>query len=215
VKGRVVTVNQADLARNQDPFIWRKVKLIVDDIQNRVACTSFYGVDMTRDQFSALIKKRKSLIEAISDCKSADGYVIRVFVIGITRETPGLQKKKTNYALASQQKEIRRRINEVIARDVAKSNATQLLNLLTSDSIENSLKKAVSQIYPMKHLRIRKVKVIQRPKVDSTKLSEMHDAEKRILGKGDNKKAKGKGERKGEPQQSESANLVNKEVAQN
>jgi small subunit ribosomal protein S3Ae len=65
---------------------------------------------MTRDQLSALIKKRKTLIEAIQDCKSQDGYVIRVFVIAFTKESQN-QKKKTNYALASQQKEIRRRIN--------------------------------------------------------------------------------------------------------
>lgn len=68
---------------------------------------------MTRDQLCALIKKRKTLIEAVQDCKSQDGYVIRVFVIAFTRESQG-QKKKTNYALASQQKEIRKRINEII-----------------------------------------------------------------------------------------------------
>lgn len=46
---------------------------------------SFYGVDMTRDQLASLIKKRKTLIEAVQDCKSADGYVIRVFVIAFTK----------------------------------------------------------------------------------------------------------------------------------
>ena len=87
---------------------------------------------MTRDQLSAIIKKRKTLIEAVQDCKSQDGYVIRVFVIGFTRESAN-QKKKTNYALASQQKEIRKRINEIVAKEVAKSNANQLLQLFTSE----------------------------------------------------------------------------------
>jgi len=113
VRGRVVTANQADLAPNQDAFAWRKIKLIVDETRGRDALTSFYGVDMTRDQLSSLIKKRKTLIEAVQDCKSQDGYVVRVFVIAFTRESQG-QKKKTNYALASQQKEIRRRINEIV-----------------------------------------------------------------------------------------------------
>ena len=103
VRGRVVTANQADLAPNQDAFAWRKIKLIVDETRGRDALTSFYGVDMTRDQLSSLIKKRKTLIEAVQDCKSLDGYVVRVFVIAFTRETQG-QKKKTNYALVSQQK---------------------------------------------------------------------------------------------------------------
>jgi small subunit ribosomal protein S3Ae len=95
---------------------------------------------MTRDQLSAIIKKRKTLIEAVSDCKSQDGYVIRVFVIAFTRETQG-QKRKTNYALSSQQKEIRRRINEIILREVAKANATQLLTLFTSEVVEKKITK--------------------------------------------------------------------------
>ncbi len=128
---------------------------------------------MTRDQLSALIKKRKTLIEAIQDCKSQDGYVIRVFVIAFTKESTN-QKKKTNYALASQQKEIRRRINEIVAKQVSQSNATQLLSLFTSEIIEKKITKEVSAIYPVKNVRVRKIKVIQRPKIDATKLAEMH-----------------------------------------
>ena len=106
---------QADLAPNQDAFAWRKVKLIVDDTRGRDALTSFYGVDTTRDQLCALIKKKKTLIEAVQDVKSQDGYVVRVFVIAFTKESHG-QKRKTNYALSSQQKSIRKKINEIIQK---------------------------------------------------------------------------------------------------
>jgi small subunit ribosomal protein S3Ae len=85
VKGRVVTQMQSDLAPNQDTFAWRKIKLIVDNTEGRQAITSFYGVDTTRDELCSLIKKRKTLIEAIQDCKSADGYVLRVFAIAFTK----------------------------------------------------------------------------------------------------------------------------------
>ena len=125
---------QADLAPNQDTFHWRKIKLIVDQTEGRQAITSFYGVDTTRDELCSLIKKRKTLIEAISDVKSQDGYVLRVFVIAFTRES-GNQKSKTNYALASQQKIIRRKINEIIAKEISKANATQVLNLFTSEVV--------------------------------------------------------------------------------
>jgi small subunit ribosomal protein S3Ae len=134
IKGRVVSQMQADLAPNQDTFHWRKIKLIVDQTEGRQAITSFYGVDTTRDELCSLIKKRKTLIEAISDVKSQDGYVLRVFVIAFTRES-GNQKSKTNYALASQQKIIRRKINEIIAKEISKANATQVLNLFTSEVV--------------------------------------------------------------------------------
>ena len=81
VRGRVVTANQADLAPNQDAFAWRKIKLIVDETRGRDALTSFYGVDMTKDELCSLIKKRKTLIEAIQDVRTSDGYVLRIFVI--------------------------------------------------------------------------------------------------------------------------------------
>lgn len=171
---------QADLAPNQDSFHWRKVKLIVDQTEGRQAVTSFYGVDTTRDEVCSLIKKRKTLIEAISDVKSQDGYVLRVFVIAFTKESPS-QKRKTNYALSSQQKIIRKRINDIIAKDVAKANITDILKMFTSEVIEKKITKDVSPIYPVKNVKVRKIKVIQRPNVDYNKLNEMHDPNKRIL----------------------------------
>ncbi|MCL4123841.1 UNVERIFIED_CONTAM: hypothetical protein GTU68_067399 [Idotea baltica] len=131
IKGRVVEAVQADLAPGQDAYAWRKIRLVIDDTRGRDALTSFYGVDMTRDQFCALIKKRKTLIEAVQDIKSQDGYVLRVFAIAFTKESFG-QKRKTNYALSSQQKSIRRKINEIIAKEISKANANQILNLFTS-----------------------------------------------------------------------------------
>lgn len=173
---------QADLAPNQDSFHWRKIKLIVDETEGRQALTSFYGVDITRDELCSLIKKRKTLIEAIQDTKSADGYVLRIFAIAFTRESPN-QKRKTNYALASQQKIIRKRINDIIAKEVSKANATQILNLFTSEVVEKKITKEVSSIYPVRNVKIRKIKVIQRPNVDFNKLGEFHDPEQRILTK--------------------------------
>jgi small subunit ribosomal protein S3Ae len=209
IKGRVVSQMQADLAPNQDTFHWRKIKLIVDQTEGRQAITSFYGVDTTRDELCSLIKKRKTLIEAISDVKSQDGYVLRVFVIAFTRESHN-QKSKTNYALSSQQKIIRRKINEIIAKEVSKANATQVLNLFTSEVVEKKITKEISPIYPVKNVKVRKIKVIQRPNVDFNKLSEMHDPEKRILTKAT---AKVQG-RKGKPvreQNVEAENLVHKD----
>ena len=166
----------------------------MDETRGRDALTSFYGVDMTRDQLSSLIKKRKTLIEAVQDCRSVDGYVVRVFAIAFTRESHN-QKKKTNYALSSQQKEIRRRINEIVAKEIAKSTSTQIFNLFTSQVVEKKITREVNAIYPVKNVRVRKIKVIQRPKIYNTKLGELHDNDKLILPKTDNRKV-AKGDRK-------------------
>lgn len=171
---------QADLAPNQDSFHWRKIKLVVDQTEGRQAITSFYGIDTTRDEVCSLIKKRKTLIEAVSDVKSQDGYVLRVFVIAFTKESPS-QKRKTNYALSSQQKIIRKRINDIVAKEVSRANITEVLKLFTSEVVEKKITKDASPIYPVKNVKVRKIKVIQRPNVDYNKLNEMHDPNKRIL----------------------------------
>ena len=193
---------QSELAPNQDAFSWRKIKLIVDTVEPNRAVASFYGIDTTRDELSSLIKKRKTLIEVVQDVKSSDGYMFRVFTIAFTRESPQ-QKSKTNYALSSQQKEIRRRITEIINKEVSKANATEILNIFTSDIVEKKITKEVSRIYPVKNCKVRKIKVVQRPKIDANKLSEMHDPEKRNLTKGTVRKVGGKGGKRGEKREPE------------
>jgi len=48
---------------------------------------------------------------------------------------------------------------------------------------------------------VRKIKVLQRPKLDNTKLAEIHENDKRQLGKGDKKAVRGdKKKREGEQQ---------------
>ena len=58
---------------------------------------------------------------------------------------------------------------------------------------------------------MRKIKVIQRPKIDANKLAEMHDNDKRILTKADGKKIlKGDKKKKGAVED-EAVNLLSRE----
>jgi hypothetical protein len=60
----------------------------------------------------------------------------------------------------------------------------------------------------VKNVKIRKIKVIQRPKIDSSKLSEMHNPELRVLTQNVVKRTKGK--RTEKIVDTEAQNLVNK-----
>jgi hypothetical protein len=82
------------------------------------------------------------------------------------------------------------------------------LKLFTSEVVEKKITKEVSHIYPVKNVKVRKIKVIQRPKVDQSKLTEMHDPEKRVLTQNVRKVNKrGKNVR---VEDTEAVNLVNK-----
>jgi len=101
-------------------------------------------------------------------------------------------------------------ITDIISKEVTKSNVTQILNMFTSEVVEKKITKDVSPIYPLKNVKIRKIKVIQRPNIDYNKLNEMHDPNGRILTKA-TEKVQG---RKGKQTRSanvEGENLVNKE----
>lgn len=98
IKGRVVESSLSDLKESVDQtFAWRKVKLIIDDVEGKNAVTSFYGVNITRDKLCRMVQKWHTLIEAFNDIKSNDGYILRFFTIAITRKQPK-QIKKTTYA---------------------------------------------------------------------------------------------------------------------
>jgi small subunit ribosomal protein S3Ae len=50
VKGRVVEQSLAELNDKAESAQWRKIRLIVDEIDGHTAKTSFYGMDVTRDK---------------------------------------------------------------------------------------------------------------------------------------------------------------------
>lgn len=101
-------------------------------------------------------------------------------------------------------------MNEIISREISKANGNQILTLFTSEVVEKKITKEVSRIYPVKNVRVRKIKVIQRPKIDSTKLADMHDNDKRILTKTDGKKAI-RGDKKKKADDNEATNLLSRE----
>ena len=57
IKGRVVEVSLADLKKNSDNMAWRKIKLMIEDVEGKYCRTSFYGMDMTRDKLCSFIRK--------------------------------------------------------------------------------------------------------------------------------------------------------------
>lgn len=165
VRGRVVSYLQADLSQQSTDYLWRKVKLVVDEVAGKEARTSFYGLDTTRDDQCFAIKKWRTLIEAICDVKTNDGYILRVFTVAFTRKVER-QKRNTAYALASQVKQIRKKIVEIINKEVNRSNVTQILESFTSEVVHEKITKEIKKIFPVENIKVRKIKVIQRPKID-------------------------------------------------
>merc|ERR1712014_349385 len=151
LKGRILEVSLADLQKDED-HSFRKVRLRVDEVQGKNCLTAFHGLDFTSDKLRSLVRKWQTLIEANVTVKTTDDYLVRLFAIAFTKRRPN-QVKKTTYAASSQIRAIRKKMPEIIGREIEKST---------------------QGIYPLQNVHIRKVKLLKAPKFDLGALMALH-----------------------------------------
>jgi small subunit ribosomal protein S3Ae len=174
LKGRVYEVSLADLqAENDAERSFRKFKLICEDVQGKNCLTNFYGMDLTTDKLKSMVKKWQTLVEAFVDVKTTDGYLVRVFCIGFTQKQ-NEATQKTCYAKSQQVRKIRKKMSDIITREVSSSDLMGLVTKLIPDSMSVDITKECHGIYPLHDVHIRKVKVQKRPRFDLHKLMELH-----------------------------------------
>lgn len=175
LKGRVAEFNMADLNNNSDES-FKKVKLELMECQGRGVLTDFHSMEFTRDKMCSMIKKKHTLIEAFADCPTTDGYVIRLFCFALTAR-PELQTKQFCYAQSAQIRRIRKRMVQIMKAEVAKGQLRDAIKALIANKIEIAIKAATNRIFPLDikdSLHIIKAKLIKKPKLDITKLMEVH-----------------------------------------
>lgn len=171
LKGRVFEVSLGDLNNNEDSF--RKFKLVVEETQGKTCLTNFHGMDLTTDKVRSMIKKKQSTIEAFSDVKTTDGFLLRVFAIAFTKNQRD-SHRETAYAQHTKVKAIRKKMLEIINKEISGSDLKQVVSKLIPDAIAKDIEKYCSYIYPLTDVYIRKVKVIKKPKFDLGRLMDMH-----------------------------------------
>ena len=167
LKGRVFEVNLGDLNSSKNSY--KKIKLVVDDaseLATRECLTNFYGLDTTRDHLCSLIRKWHTLIEQYVDAKTSDGFLMRFFCIAFTRKHKN-QLKATTYAKRSHMRMIRRKMSDIISKEVCRLTLKELTGKLINETISTEIEKQCKPIYPIQNCIIRKVKSIKRPRVDS------------------------------------------------
>jgi len=174
LKGRVFEFSLADLQNESDAERgFRKFKLIAEDVQGKNVLTTFHGMDLTTDKLRSMVKKNQTYIRAHTDVKTTDNFMLRVFCIGFTDRGIG-QIKKHSYAQSKQVKRIRKKMVDIMNREIQKGECKDLVNKLIPDTIADDIRKACTGIYPLKDVHIRKVKVLRRPKFELGKLMQLH-----------------------------------------
>lgn len=180
LKGRVFEVSLADLNKNE-ALAYRKIKLCIEDVQGYNCLLNFHGMDMTRDKLCSLIRKKQSIIEANVDCRTTDGYMVRLFCVAFTTAQNN-QIKATCYAKSAQIRAIRAKMTQAMQELGTKGDLKALVKELISAPIGDNIAKQASSIFPIKDCYIRKVKVLKKPKFDVTELMEWHAADEKTAG---------------------------------
>jgi len=171
LKGRVFEASLADLQTDEVAF--RKFKLIAEEVQGRNVLTNFHGMDLTTDKLRSMVKKWQTMIEGNVDVKTTDGFLLRLFCIGFTQKRPN-QTKKTCYAQAAKVRAIRKKMIEIMAREVSSNDLKEVVSKLIPDSIGRDIEKACQGIFPLHDVFVRKVKILKKPKFDISKLMDLH-----------------------------------------
>merc|ERR1712146_809889 len=172
LKGRVLEVSLADLNNSEDDG-YRKIRLRVEDVKGQQCLTNFWGMDFTTDKLRSLVRKWQTLIEAHADVKTADGYLLRVLCICFTKKRP-FQIRKTSYAQSAQIRAIRKKMMDIMTKEVASCELIKAVEKFVPEFIGKDIMKACEGIYPLTNVFIRKVKILKAPKLDAGKLAEIH-----------------------------------------
>lgn len=173
LKGRICEFNLADL-NGQPEDGYKKVTLEIQEIQGKSCLTDFNGMSLTRDKMCQLMKKKHSIVEAFADCKTTDGYVIRLFALGFTKRAAN-QEKQFTYAQSAQLRKIRKRMVQIMQSEVAKGQLRDCVKALCVNKLSEEMMKQTNRIFPLDPVHIIKAKMIKKPKVDIVKLLENHE----------------------------------------
>lgn len=76
--------------------------------------------------------------------------------------------------LRFQVRQIRKKMVDIITREVSSIDLKEVVNKLIPDSMSIDITKACQGIYPLHDVHIRKVKVLKKPRFDLNKLMDLH-----------------------------------------
>jgi len=169
--GRVFKVSLGDLNNDED-MSFRTIHLIVEDVQGEEVLTNFHAMSFATHKLKSLVRKWRTLIEAVIEVTTTDGYKVRLFVIGFTRRRPN-HEKTTSYATQAQVKKIRRKIFEIVKRESNDTDLKGLFKKLILETISARVETETQGIYPLHNVYIHKLKILHKPAFDRFKLAEV------------------------------------------
>merc|ERR1712162_84112 len=144
-------------------------KLSSDALKGRVCEVSLGDLKQNEDDAYRKIRLR------IEDVQGKQ-VLCNFWGIGFTKKRQ-FQIRKTSYAQSAQIRAIRKKMVDIMTKEVASCDLIKAVEKFVPEFIGKDIMKACEGIYPLQNVYIRKVKILKAAKFDAAKLAEIHSGD--------------------------------------
>jgi len=152
--GRVIDATLYDIT-NDFAHQYLKMYFQVTDVDGNTAKTIFKGHEYSRDYLRSLVRRRTTRVDGLFNVTTKDGYKLRVAVSAFT-----LSRVKT-----SQEHVIRSIMKKIVEEKAAALTFDQFVQEVVLGKIASDIYNEAKKISPLRHVGIRKSKLLFQPTV--------------------------------------------------
>jgi small subunit ribosomal protein S3Ae len=150
--GRVAEATLYDITGD---FSHQNLKMFfqVNAVEGKTARTVFKGHEYSRDYLRSLVRRRTTKVDGLFNLTTKDGFTLRIAVSALT-----LSRIKT-----SQEKVIRKIMDKIIKEKATSLTLDQFVQEMVLGKIASDIYNESKQVVPLRHVGIRKSKLIGQP----------------------------------------------------
>ena len=150
--GRVVEATLYDITQDFS-HMYLKMFFQVSELDGKTAKTVFKGHEYSRDYLRSLVRRRTTKVDALLNLTTKDGYKLRIAISALT-----LSRIKT-----SQEKVIRGIMQRTIKEKSAALTLDQFVQEMVLGKIASDIYNESKKVAPLRHVGIRKSKLVAQP----------------------------------------------------
>jgi small subunit ribosomal protein S3Ae len=150
--GRIVDATLYDLT-NDFAHQYLKMYFQVSEVDDKVARTIFKAHEYSRDYLRSLVRRKTTRVDVILNVTTKDGYQLRLAVVAFT-----LSRVRT-----TQEQAIRALMKKIVEERSKVLTFDQFVQEIVLGKIASDVYNEAKKVTPMRHLGVRKSKLISQP----------------------------------------------------
>lgn len=148
--GRVVETTLYDILKEDPSHYSIKLYFQINQVDGTRAYTLFKGHEYAREYLRNLIRRGSSMVDYANNYVTRDGYKVRVFFVAFTQSRINRSRKHA----------IRMITHRFLSEKVPSMTYDQLIHEILLGSLSSELLREAKKITPIRHLGIRKTKLL-------------------------------------------------------